>query len=213
MEYCRQRKNNGVKGRAAPGREALGSENAITKREPTRLKNNETSPTDRQWWNNEMLYGPVLRWECGGRRRVMWLPIWAGLICLAQRNRQVMQCSCETVLSAVLPILQVTLLLFYLLFASLTLSSSLSLSVCLLFNPAHLITPFEGGPGLHEYIISSLDRPKELSYKLWDEVSGLQNEFSHQQTAWKPDSCRCIFKIHMLNVRVCVSVSLFFPFF
>lgn len=48
MEYCRQKKNNGVKGRAAPGREALCSENAIAKREPTRLKNNETYPTDRR---------------------------------------------------------------------------------------------------------------------------------------------------------------------
>lgn len=155
--------------------EALGSENAITKREPIRLKNNETSSTDRQWRNNEMLYGPFLSW--GGEGWIMWLPIWASLICLGQRNRQIMQCSCE--LSAVLPILQVTLLLSYLLFPSLTLSSSLSLSVCLPFNPAHLITSFEGGTGLHEYIISSLDRPKQLSYKLWDEVSGRQNEFSH----------------------------------
>lgn len=114
-----------------------------------------------------------------GGEWIMWLPIWASLICLGQRNRQVIQCSCETALSAVLPILQVTLPLFYLLIPSLTLSSSLSLSVCLPFNPAHLITLFEGGPGLHEYIISSLDRPKELSYRLWDEVSGLQNEFSH----------------------------------
>lgn len=27
------------------------------------------------------------------------------------------------------------------------------------------------------------------------------------------DSCRCIFKIHMLNVRVCISVSPLFFFF
>lgn len=47
-----------------------------------------------------------------GGRGIMWLPIWASLICLGQRNRQVIQCSCETVLSAVLPLLQVTLQLF-----------------------------------------------------------------------------------------------------
>lgn len=158
------------------------AERSSAVRMPSQKENQYASKTmkllpDRQWRNNEMLYGLVL--NCGGnggQGGIMGLPIWASL---GQCNRPVIQCSCETVLSAVLPVLQVTLQLFYLLLSSPTLSSSLSLSVYLPFKPAHLITLFEGGPGLHEYIISSLDRPKELSYKLWDEVSGLQNEFSH----------------------------------
>ena len=81
-----------------------------------------------------------------------------------------------------------------------------SLSVSPVHSCKPYYTPFLRRQGLHEYIISSLDRPKESSCELQDEASGLQNEFFslNGQLTLCVGSCRCM---HTFQIaRVCVRV-------